>query len=158
MKEHGNPYLPPKAIVADVSNEAPMVRPRSVSLALILIGARWMLGLGFALGTLPDLGASNLGFAFSGAAFATLMTAALFWFIAQGRNWARIVYLVLTLIALLQLSFAVFGMRYVPEGVELRSGGFPYEWLATRVLPPLISLAAVVLLFGPGRAWFRPRS
>ena len=37
MNDADNPYLPPKAFVADVSNQPPMVRPTAVTVAVVVL-------------------------------------------------------------------------------------------------------------------------
>ena len=44
MSGDNNPYLPPKAAVADLASDAPLIRPMAVTLALYLIGARVLMG------------------------------------------------------------------------------------------------------------------
>lgn len=64
----------------------------------------------------------------------------------QGRNWARIVALILTGLSLLAIvNFAQdFAERPIGSVVD--------------IVTTLFDVTAMVLLFGPGRAWFRARS
>jgi len=89
-------------------------------------------------------------------AFSAAITFTLGVAIARGRNWARIVYLVLTLFSLVSLGLSIASMLDLPAGVTLRSE--PSIWsIATLLVPSAMSIAVVVLLFGPGRDWFRAR-
>jgi hypothetical protein len=91
------------------------------------------------------------------AAFSVAVTTTLGVFIARGRNWARIVYLVLTLFSLVALAFAIANIYNLPAGVSMRTELSSWS-LVTFLAPSAMSVAVVVLLFGPGRAWFAPRS
>jgi hypothetical protein len=154
MSDSDNPYLPPKAVVADVSEEVQLVRPMAVNLALLLIGVRLLLGLGVMVR--PML-ATNTPLPMSMYVMATMfvaVTLALGYFIARGRNWARILYLVTTIFGLAGFLFVAFNL---PPGVSLVNDP-TLLWLLTVLVPQLLSIAVVVLLFGPGRAWFRARA
>ena len=78
------------------------------------------------------------------------------WFIARGRNWARVLYLVLTILSLLSLAWSISQFA-LPEGVSMRRSVSLWS-VMINVGPRVLSIAVVVLLFGPGRAWFRERS
>ena len=85
-----------------------------------------------------------------GAVLLQGLSALLIYKIWKGRNWARITYLVLTLLAILawfQMAAALpSGVKFVP---------------AVETLLPLVGttldVVALFLLFVPGRAWFRRR-
>jgi len=77
-----------------------------------------------------------------------VMVAIVIWFLRQGRNWARLLYLVFAILVIRDV-FEVFGF-------------FQYHNFALRVLTGLVglsSIAAIVLLFLPeSNAYFRPAS
>jgi hypothetical protein len=79
---------------------------------------------------------------------ALALTAALYlWFIDRvraGRNWARIVLLVLTLLG------------FITELMPGETHEMPAVWIAMRILDVLLQIAALVLMFTrPGSEWFR---
>jgi hypothetical protein len=76
------------------------------------------------------------------------LTAALYlWFIDRmraGRNWARIVLLIFTLLG------------FMSELTPGESVDMPALWIAMRVLDVLLQIGALVLMFTrPGTEWFR---
>ena len=71
------------------------------------------------------------------------------WKIARGRNWARVVLLVLQIIVLGNLLRTLLEQH----GFTI----FPSETLVMLFLRPALAIVALVLVFGPGRAWFAPR-
>jgi hypothetical protein len=152
-----NPYLPPKAIVADAVSGTPRIRPRAVNVALVLIAVRVLLGIAVLFGSPIGRSMSYGVFAFLAAGVPIAVALTLGWFIARGRNWARIVYLILTILSLLGLAFALAGWYAVPEGVSAVSNWSAWDLVKT-FAPPALSVAVVVLLFFPGRAWFRAPS
>ena len=145
-----NPYAPPKAVVADEPEQV-IPRPRVVTVAV------WMLWIEVALSSLSAL--LRMGYSSQavvvisvliGAVLLQGLSALLIYKIWKGRNWARITYLVLTLLAILawfQMAAALpNGVKFVP---------------AVETLLPLVGttldVVALFLLFVPGRAWFRRR-
>jgi hypothetical protein len=78
-------------------------------------------------------------------------------FIARGKNWARVVYRILTIFARVGLALTLTNLFIQPAAASLRAA-MPLGALARLIVPALLSVAVVVLLFGPGRAWFRARS
>jgi hypothetical protein len=156
MGEPENPYMPPKAVVADVTDDSPRVRPTAVTVALYLIGARMLLAFGLIAQTLIALNEPPSVSIMLMTALAVAVSFALWYFIALGKNWARIVYLVMTIASVLSLLAGLLSAINLPQGVTYVSN-FSTRWIATVVLPQLLSIAVVVLLFGPGRSWFRPR-
>ena len=145
-----NPYAPPQAVVADEPEQV-MPRPRVVTVAV------WMLWIEVALSSLSALLRMQYSsdtvvvvYVLIGAVLLQGLSALLIYKIWKGRNWARITYLVLTLLALLswiQMAAAIpNGVKFVPA-VET-------------ILPlagTILDLVALYLLFVPGRAWFRRR-
>ena len=145
MNEPHNPYSPPAAAVADAEAPARGEPPFAVKLASKLL---W-LGLGIAVLTqllvLPEL-QRNPFFVPTviGMVVSLAVNAWLFFKIGQGRNWARIVYLVLILISspVLFISVKAIFARSTFEGVAVAAE------LAANVI-------ALYLVFVPGRAWYR---
>jgi len=147
-----NPYAPPQAVVQDAPDVAlPLPQPHAVTVAV------WMLWIEVALSTLSSLirmGSVRETIAVIAILFGAVLfqglSALLILKIWQGRNWARITYLVLMLLGILSLiqmaaTFPV-GVQYVP-GIEA---------LLT-FIGMTLDLVAMYLLFVPGRAWFRRR-
>jgi hypothetical protein len=151
-----NPYLPPKAKVSDVTSDAPLIRPLAVTIALYLIGARVLMGVAVFVNAVIDARGHFMLMGLLSTAFSVAVMGTLSVFIARGRNWARIVYLVLTLFSLVSLAFTIANIYNVPAGVSMRGALWGW-WLFTLLAPSALAVAVVALLFGPGRAWFAPR-
>lgn len=141
-----NQFAPPKAHVADVVvPRGP--QPKPVQMAVRLLWA------GFAVGVimtplwvkhLPDQ-ASMVMSAIATAVFMSLI-AVLYVCILRGRNWARNVWLCLTV---LNLIVVVLSPHSLGEGLFLQ---------ALSLLNWALTASAAYLLFIPqaSRAWFRP--
>jgi hypothetical protein len=143
-----NPYSPPSAAVADAAVDSrPM--PGAVRRALILYVASFVLGAALMIYQQPaaNRGLVEVGRLVTAVSLVILVVigAWLFWKISAGRNWARIVLLVLTILsvpsgfmALLQLAPAnpvLAGLKLIEQGMDI---------------------AVLWLLFFPGREYFRP--
>lgn len=154
-----NPYSPPEAPVSDNTTELPVSqRPKQITWAS---WAFWIsLVLGYAsvfLGDMLDQSIAEFSgeertFAMGGIIVVMVITTVLYlWFIQRmraGRNWARIVLLVFTVLGLLS--------ELMPDG-----GGVELSplWLAVRVLDVLLQIGAIVLMFTPpGSGWFRQQA
>ncbi len=155
MNDVRNPYSPPKATVAGAAAIASESRPTAVNVALLLIGLETLLSAVSVLGELREFDSSSnrlieLTIGVLDVAFAIVLCVT----IARGNNWARIVFLVLWMISLIFLGSWIYTPGGAPAGVH-----YEISWaaVASTVLPHLLSLCAVVLLFGPGRDWFRER-
>jgi hypothetical protein len=157
MSGDNNPYLPPKAAVADVVSDAPLIRPMAVTIALYLIGARVLMGAAVLVSSIIGASGSLLLMGLLAVGFSIAVAIKLGMSIARGRNWARIVYLVLTLFSLASIAFTLVNLSHLPAGVSMRRELSTW-WLVTILLPTALSVTVVVLLFGPGREWFRARS
>jgi hypothetical protein len=144
-----NPYEAPKAAVADIDpEERQLERPSQVVLAVKLAWAGIILGLA-ALAVSWEY-YSSLGITSSmliGQAFGVLIALWVYYKIYHGRNWARILYLVMALLSFLVLaSGAVRG--------QVLSG--PLISKVSAILNTGITIAAVWLLFTrPANAWFK---
>jgi uncharacterized membrane protein YagU involved in acid resistance len=145
-----NPYAPPKAVVSDAA-EPPRVRPRAVKIAVVLLWVELCLAVvnPFLTSNLVTLGTREADYKLFSEIFILIMIAISAWInikVWQGRNWARIVALVLTLLAFPTLLA-------LPEM-------FREEALSATVSLAALALdvVAMILVFGPGRDWFRRRS
>jgi hypothetical protein len=149
----GNPYAPPGSQVADVDpGPSAPGRPRAVKVA---IGLLW---LGLALG-IPEMiyrmadpppqiqGTMYRTMLVAGTLFIILMLSILAWIImktARGKNWARVVHLVLLVIGF-ALAFRTMPAAFA-AGVHIGM---------TNVLQVAAKTAAVILLFLPAsNAWY----
>jgi len=143
-----NPYTPPAAVVADPERvRGP--RPRSVSIAVVLIwiaiGAMLAMLGSVVWQTSFDFFVARPGFI--GAGIGMVIWSFLSYQIARGRNWARLLFTALCL----------YDSRTVWSGVNRMI----FQAVANRLelvcfyLRPVAGMIAIILLFGPGRAWFR---
>jgi hypothetical protein len=151
-----NPYLPPKAPVADPRVPMSGARPRAINAALVLIAVRALLGIAVMFAYKLPASGSYLAMDLVVAATPIAVALTLGWFISRGRNWARIVYLVLTVISLMVVAFTLLAGFVQRAGVSMELHWSPWM-LAMTLAPAALSIAVVVLLFGPGRAWFASR-
>jgi hypothetical protein len=157
MSGDNNPYLPPKAAVSDLAVDARGPRPIAITIALYLIAARVLLGAIPLLNFPPGVTGTHLMIALMPGAISIAFAIVIGWFIARGRNWARVLYLVLTILTLLSLAWSISSQFVLPEGVSMRRSVSLWS-VMIHFVPRVLSIAVVVLLFGPGRAWFRERS
>lgn len=152
-----NPYSPPKAAVSDAGESAMGPRPQVVNIALLLVAVNIAIGLWGALRRWPDISLGVVAIASMTMRLAKLILVAwLCYQIARARNWARIVLLVLTLLGVLALLFQLWiGLTQMPAGVKMAMDPQAIPRLA---LPSALNIAALFLLFVPGRKWFRRRA
>ena len=141
-----NPYSPPKAQVEDQEEQRPGERPRSVTIAMAMLWTNLVISV---IGMLTNYGGLNVG-GRSGAAqtggqvFGFLISAWLYYRIGEGRNWARITLLVL---AVIFIPIGLYGLFLIASYAPMLA--------VVSFLQSMVTVAALVLLFGPGRAWFR---
>lgn len=139
-----NPYSAPRTEVADVSPDPPMARPRVVVVAVILLWTEFVLGIVDTVLDWKSIRAQEY-YQVSIAFGVVLMGVSvwIYWKIWQGRNWARIVALVL--VAMTVLGFAT-----------QISESFARSALISTLycLELLLDLVAMYLVFFPGRRWF----
>jgi len=156
-----NPYAPPTAPVNDpaAAVEAPMDRPRTVTLAVRLMWVSMVIGalnLIFGWNDLmamdeiaKDAPANALGVIKAVVVVMLVISFAFYsWVIVkmgQGRNWARVVLVILMALSLLSNPFSG-----IPKlGVLLGLMG---------VVTFALELASLVLIYMPAsRPWFQPR-
>jgi multisubunit Na+/H+ antiporter MnhG subunit len=144
-----NPYAPPSARVDDVvPSGAPRVRPPQIMLAIQLAAANYVLGLVVILVTWDYYSRVQSPTSTVIGQVVGLLIAVWFYYkIYQGRNWARIVLLVLTIIGILASLSSIFRavLAVAPTIVKVQMG---LGWV--------ISLAIIYLLFfSPGKTWFQ---
>jgi hypothetical protein len=146
----GNPFAPPGAPVADITSpDEPAGRPPEVVRA---VGLLW---LNYAIGIIVMIISWNYQ--------TTLSTPMRIWIqqflgfllalwvyhkIYEGRNWARILHLV---IVLLSIAGSVLAYRFIAQMLS----SAPAMVKASLLLSPMLNLYIVWLLFfTPGRKWF----
>ena len=144
-----NPYQPPGSPVSDSSRGGQP--PKQV------IWAVWLMRLSVVIGyssllLVPDLAAemgdvpaeartASLGFFFAALALTAVVYLWLIQSVKNGRNWARIIMLVLT-------GLGVFSML-------LGGDNTPPVMRAISVIDTIIDVTAIVLIFrAPGSTWF----
>jgi hypothetical protein len=160
-----NPYAPPKAAVDDVSSDAvgydpnpvSLMRPAEVRRSVQLLWIAMALGFVLALIDVLNVDDENPDFWWGlGAAVGTsaVMFAVFFWIygaVYAGRNWARIVVLVLTVVWTIMLLAIVVMLGW---GSHL-SASTKFDLLFNAGQFAL-TLVATVLLFTPAaNAWYR---
>ena len=149
--EANNPYAPPKAAVDDVSSGAEPPRPAQVNRALQLMWAA--VAVSFVSGILnayltevPNVPRGMyVGFLIVGWVVGFLIIWWILGSIGKGKNWARIVQLVLFL-------FGIFGMLSVfamPQEVS------PIIWVLYAIQMGLNVWGIVLVFSAPANAWFR---
>jgi hypothetical protein len=156
MASDHNPYTPPAATVGDV--EAPELRdrPAVVIVAIVLIGIHTLMGIFrharvfhvYLIGS--EMDQINLGIQIAKWLLLILICHQLW----RGRNWARILLLVMTGFALLAVFVQYWSLSNIPAGVKYQTDPLAFVWI---LFPSLIYLTASFLVFVPGRAWFRRR-
>jgi len=145
-----NPYAPPKAVVADpVIDPAPFSRPHEVTLAARLLWVALALGaLSFMVDSVRAASGGSLPLA---AVVISLLTLGLLgWLthkIAHGRNWARIVFLIMFVVGV-----PIFFLQ-LPAMLERSVFA-----TAISVAISILQIVALYLVFiGVGARWFRRR-
>ena len=141
-------FAPPVAIVGDVAEAAPLPRPAQVRWAVRLLWASMVLALPEAI--VEEARAPTMAHLVGGLLIEAVMLLFACWLyvcVTRGRNWARIVLLLLTLLST--------GMVVL---VPLARGATPleqvYTWLNT-----VCDVVCMGLLFSPpASAWFRRRA
>jgi len=150
-----NPYSPPKAVVADVNYAPPMARPRSVTVAVALLAIGVLLGLlqNAIVWISGDRGSITTPY-IVGQVLGIVIAVWIYYKIAQGRNWARIVLLVLYAFVIVAFGIGMWAISSGLVPIEKSALGFN---LVLQVVQLLMDAVALYLLFVPGREWFRPR-
>lgn len=155
MTEPHNPYAPPRAEVGSGVVAAPIPRPRSVTIALVLLAVYVVLGILRLVALVRPMNEAMISALYFLGQVAVVAIHVWVWIaIARGRNWARIVLLVFTLLAIARLAIQLWGWQSLPGGVHMVLD--PYA-LAVGLIPVLLIIVACILLFVPGRRWFENR-
>ena len=135
-----NPYAPPRSVVASVERRPVGERPARASLAVRLLYA-----------TIPLIAAS-LAYDFNGLVGEVLVYAAytlfLVWLyvsIGRGRNWARVTFLILTVLSVLAMADHIPELRRDPV----------WHFVLDGVVMAVEFVAAFLLISGSSRLWFR---
>ncbi len=152
MSTEYNPYNPPKADLDGAGREQ-SERPRSVDIAVALIGVNILLAVIRIPGAWQGMQTGEVSPLFVGVQ--VLGVALWVWVcfaLLRGRNWARILLLVLTALSLAGIGAMFAGSRLAAGSLFQYLGA---EQLIMPLLPLLLNIAAVYLVFVPGRAWFR---
>jgi hypothetical protein len=147
-----NPYAPPSSAVTDVDSAVPLPRPRVVQIAYVLCWVSLVAGVPSLVDTFAE-GDSEITQAVFNVVFGLFYTALItfaIWVIVsigRARNWARIVYAVLTGLSLLSMFGSLSEMLARPW----------YAW-SSALLTTAMDVVLVVLLFLPAaNAWYRVR-
>jgi FtsH-binding integral membrane protein len=147
-----SPYAPPRAALADVEEaEDPMDRPWQVARATTCLWIKFGIGVATALWNVvyisPQLAMFSRPVIFAFYAVLFLITAWIYRSIGKGRDWARILFLILTGISILGVPFSIFAVKIgtVTSAVAM-----------TGLVNICISgYAAYLLLTAPSRAWYK---
>ena len=149
-------YKASNASLVDQPEPELPARPRNMLIAIGLIVGALLIEL---LGTLKALLDANFyvanprGLVIFAAQFVLL--GVISHQIAQGRRWARLVLLILTLLAFAQLCWGVgYIWRVAPEAWDLLVDP---QYLLTNILPLLMNFVALHLLYFSSGDWFRGR-
>jgi len=151
-----NNYKAPESLLLDPPEPELPERPRNVNIALCLIGGGLLVRLLAGLRFLQEANfqiESPWPWAISIAGL--VLYGVMCHQIAHGRNWARLLLLLFTLVTFMQLCWAVgYIWRRAPDMWEML---FTADYLLGRVLPMAINMAALHLLFFSSGDWFRRR-
>lgn len=150
--EQGNaasPYAPPQAAVEKISGDAPE-RPKEVNRAVTLLWVSFGIGMASTLVNMV-IQSRRIPMAFMfgiiGMVIGTLIALWIYGAIAKGRNWARLLYLILTPFWLLTLPILLYQLS-----LGLTTG---LQVLASFVNFGIAAYVFYLLLTGPAREWFR---
>jgi uncharacterized membrane protein YfhO len=142
-----NPYAPPKSEVEVATQDERIgARPREIVRVVQLAAFNYALGLvSIAMAWEYFARLQSLTSALIGQAFTLAILFWLYYKIFQGRNWARIVWLVLSLLglAMMPMTYKMLGAAPGVIKVQMLIGfgvTFAIIWL---------------LFFSPGKHWFR---
>ena len=147
-----NPYSPPGTAVTDIDSSVPIERPRGVKVAVILCWISLAIAVPLLFEAFDE--ETQAGLSTTYLVGVGLFVLALFAFaiwvnisIGRARNWARIVYAVLTGVSLI--------MAVASPSETLAGDGFS---VVAELLSTAMDVVIVVLLFTPAaNAWYRVR-
>jgi hypothetical protein len=143
----GNPYAPPKAEVEVAErDEVAAERPRQIVWVVQLAAFNYLLGLvSIAIAWDYFSRLQSLVPTIISQAFTLVILFWLYYKIYQGRNWARIVWLVLSLLGFAMLPFTYKLLGAMPGVMKLQM------FIGLGVTLAIIWL----LFFSPGKHWFQ---
>jgi hypothetical protein len=142
-----NPYQPPGAPVQDNRESGPSIRPQAVTIALFVLWFGLAVDVAYWLsryGSMSD--GSVSGAQWTGQAIGFAFASFLFVMLGRGRNWARIVLLIFTILGVGFVLFVFEDLMRAPVTLRIAALG-----------RPLANVIGMYLVFVPGRDWFRPR-
>jgi hypothetical protein len=143
----GNPYAPPKAEVESAAQDEPAAeRPREVVWVIWLAVFNYVLGLAsIAIGWEYFARLQSIMPTLISQAFTLVILFWLYYKIFQGRNWARVVWLVLSLLGLAMMPMTYKMLDAAPAVLKVQM-----------LIGLGVTLAIIWLLFfSPGKLWFR---
>jgi len=156
---HTSPYAPPRAQVADIEpGGPPMARPPQVTRAVKCLWAVFAIGVVFTVWTLAKPSAQYLrtvgpasqsNYWLVSLGVYTLIFLLSIWLyraIGRGRNWARILFLILSGLSLLSLPLIFFSVKAGTQSL--------IEGLVSIVNLGISFYACYLLLTAPAREWF----
>ena len=150
-----DPFKPPKANLEVPVDRGPM--PRAVKSAFLLLctsaGLTLLLMVATLIGLVPVPGGTGSGAELAQSAASSLVGAGIIALLAakirNGRNWARWVLAVMTVLGIAGWVMSVLVLRNAWNAV-------PLALLVVGMIQTALQLVAVVLAFTPqSRAWFR---
>lgn len=145
-----SPYTPPQANIDPPPSQPHMERPKEIEIAIWLVVAGYLIGLAGVFMTWEyQMSVQSPGQFFISQAIGIAIAIWIYYKIYQGRNWARILFLVLAVLGVLALLLPFSGdvLNAVPATTKV-----------IMIAGHLINAAVVYLLFfSPGRHWFRKR-
>jgi hypothetical protein len=147
MRESENPYLPPKAAIADPIEAPPTEAPAPVNTAMRLLMISFVLiFVEVALDWVALTAVSPPIVLVFWLVLASILQLWIYAKIASGRNWARITWLVIFAVS---LPFTLIVLPELAQRAPVVAG--------VTFVAQVLTAFGLYLLFFPGRAWFRRR-
>ena len=149
--ESKNPYAPPQAVVEDVSSGAEPPRPAAVTRAVQLLWSAVVVSVvsGILNAFLTETPGIPRGMYLGFIVFGWVVSFLIIWWIltsiAKGKNWARIVQLVLFVFGILGMLMVFAMPQEVPAAI----------WVLYAIQMALNLWGMILLFSGPANAWFR---
>jgi hypothetical protein len=146
--------MPPAAVVAVPEAPGPGKRPIAVTIAVVLLMVHVAVGMfGHLAAWQRYLGASMTDlFVLGVQAVKWLSLALIAYLLWHGRHSGRVLLSVMLVLSALSLLTIVWSTSRLPGGLKYAHS---LSWLALMLRPAAIYLTSLVLVFIPGRAWFR---
>lgn len=149
--ESKNPYAPPQAVVEDVSSGVEPPRPAAVTRAVQLLWSAVVVSVvsGILNAFLTETPGIPRGMYLGFIVFGWVVSFLIIWWIltsiAKGKNWARIVQLVLFVFGILGMLMVFAMPQEVPAAI----------WVLYAIQMALNLWGMILLFSGPANAWFR---